>query len=103
MKLNEFYEAYNLYEMEIIKIYSKDGFLNILINCDTHLDLMGNGIRPSFDVSYHHLFKFPYDKLVRFNKIIVDEYKYQDGKIYLKINGKDIILDKDPEVVLNYE
>lgn len=104
MKLKAFYDAYDLKEMEILKAYTKNGMLNLLINCDTHLDLIGNGIRPSFDVSFHHLFKFKYDGSLNIKKnISVSKYEYKDGLIYLTISGHDVVLDSDPEVIENYE
>ena len=55
-----FYNSYDLTDLEIKFIKSHDNYVDILICMDSHLDLMGNGIRPSLDVSYNHLFVFEY-------------------------------------------
>ena len=99
-----FYNSYDLTDLEIKFIKSHDNYVDILICMDSHLDLMGNGIRPSLDVSYNHLFVFEYsgDNIHLDKNIVVDLYEYKDDKIRLKISGKEIYLLKNTKVVLNY-
>lgn len=104
MKLKSFFDAYDLNEMEIISLTSDENKIYLLLDCNTHLDLMGNGIRPELNVSFHHMFIFNNNGYnLKFKKNIkVNEYKYENDKIILKINDNIIILDSDPEVIQNY-
>ena len=104
MKLKSFYDAYDLMEMDIISIKTVEDKLYLLLDCNTHLDLMGNGIRPEFNVSFHHMFIFKNNGyILKLNKNIrVGSYQYADDKIILEVNGTKIILDSDPEVIENY-
>lgn len=104
MKLEIFYNAYDLYDLKIERAVSKKDILELLIDMTSHLDLMGNGIRPVLDVEYHHLFRFKYEgpKISLKKDIKVLEYSFDDNKIILNINNKRLYLVGDPEVVLNY-
>lgn len=104
MKLMTFYNSYDLYELEIKSIKTDDNIVSILLDMTSHLDLMGNGIRPSLDVSYRHMFKFKYegDKINLKKNINVTTYLLDGDKIKLGINKKTIYLISDPEVILNY-
>ncbi len=105
MRLESFYNSFDLKENDIKKIYTKEDNLYIILDVSTHLDLMGNGIRPELNVSYEHLFVFKNNgyKLRLSKNITVEEYKYVDNKIILVVNNKTIILDSDPEVIKNYD
>ncbi len=105
MKLTTFYNSYNLFEYEILSIKGKSNKLEMLIDMDSHLDLIGNGIRPSLDVSYHHLFKFEYEgPNINISKNIkVDRYEFKCDKIELVVNGIALLLTSDAEVIRNYE
>lgn len=105
MDLKSFYQSYDLNEIEILKIYSKDRNLYILLSLEAKLDLIANGCRPTFDLFYKHMFIF---KNVNININIknpkVTSYIYKDGSIYLTINKKEIVITQcDIEVIENYE
>lgn len=103
MNLKDFYEAYDLTDMDILKLYTKEDKIYLLLDCQTHLDLMGNGIRPAFDVSFHHMFIFKNNGYkFNFRKINVTKYEYKEDKIYLYVSSHEIIFDSNPEVILNY-
>lgn len=104
VQIQIFYNAYDLYEFKIEKAISNGDTLELLIDMQSHLDLMGNGIRPSLDVEYHHLFRFKYEgpEIALKRNIRVLEYSFNDGKIKLNLNNKELYLVSDPEVVPNY-
>ncbi len=104
VKIETFYDFYNLMECNVLSAKSKNNELKLLLELNSHLDLMGNGIRPSLDVSYKHLFVFTYEgDMVFFDKDIkINEYRLVDNKILLDINGVKVYLTSIKEIINNY-
>ncbi len=104
VKIETFYDYYNLMDCNILSAISNGNELKLLLELNSHLNLMGNGIRPELDVVYKHLFVFLYEgEQVSFNKDIkVNEYSLVDGKIRLNINGVILYLTSIKEIINNY-
>lgn len=104
VKIETFYNYYDLKECNILSAISKGDELSILLELNSHLNLMGNGIRPELDVVYKHLFVFIYEgDVLHFDKDIkINEYKLLDNKILLDINDVKVYLTSIKEIINNY-
>ena len=53
-----FIKAYDFNDFIIKNAILKDGFLEIYVTINAHLDLIANGYRPSLDLDYDTVFSF---------------------------------------------
>lgn len=106
MNLKTFYDDYNLKELEVLKLFSKDNKLYILIEFNASLDLIANGCRPVFDLTFKHMFIFEdfYEKIRLRRPIRIIKYEFIDNSLLIIANNKEIIINsKNIEVIRNYK
>lgn len=101
MTLRFFFENYNLQELNIIDVYSKNKTLSLKIALDTHLELIANGYRPEMNLENIFTFNFEVDNDVFVSKPYkVNEYKFEANRIIITINLSKIILNRIKEISL---
>jgi len=106
MNIKSFYTAYDLTEVDVLKIYSDKNKLYILLGLESNIELIANGYRPEIDVYYKHMFIFDnYDNDININgNIMISNYKCDNNKLSFIANDKEIIInDCNIEVIENYE
>lgn len=101
MNTKDFYSFYDLREMDILSISSKGNDLIILLNADVEMELMANGFRGGFDLSFLQevTFKDCRTDINLTSPINIKRYEYQDDKLIIQASDETIIIP-EREVVI---
>lgn len=101
MNTKDFYSFYDLRDMDVISIASKDNNLILLFNADIEMELMANGFRGGFDLSFlqEATFKNTNSDINLTSPIHVTRYEYQDDTLIIQAN-KETISIPSTEVVI---
>jgi len=98
MNAKDFYYYYDLYDLDIVRIYvnKETNCLDIVLSMPIRMDYIANGLRSDFDYTKVHTFSFDNyqcdEDLDLSENLIVHTYKYDNDCIILKVNDKDIII-----------
>lgn len=101
MNTKDFYSFYDLKDMDVMSITSKDNDLILLFNADVEMELMANGFRGGFDLSFlqEATFKNVHSSINLSSPIHVTRYEYQDDTLIIQAN-KETISIPSTEVVI---
>ena len=101
MNTKDFYSFYDLKEIDVLSISSKENDLVILFNADVEMELMANGFRGGFDLSFlqEATFKNVHSSINLTSPIDIKRYEYQDDKLIIQANKETIIIP-EREVVI---
>jgi hypothetical protein len=101
MNTKDFYSFYDLKEIDVLSISSKENDLVILFNADVEMELMANGFRGGFDLSFlqEATFKNVHSSINLSSPIHVTRYEYQDDTLIIQAN-KETISIPSTEVVI---
>ncbi len=98
MKTKDFYYFYDLYDLDIIHIYTSEDnkLVHLVLKMDIKMDYIANGLRSDFNYSKTHTFTFSNKLNISIDikdDIKVEKYELKDDEsIYLKTNKGEIIL-----------
>lgn len=104
MDLKIFKSFYDLEEIGIEKLYSKNNNLYMILNLNVYIELMANGYRPEIDMDMRHLFIFKnYKEDIQLENVNVSNYRLEDNKLIFNANDKEIIIaSNEIELIENY-
>lgn len=102
MKTKDFYQFYDLSEMDVLSISNKEGDVAILFNADVQMELMANGFRGGFDLSFcqEAIFQGVQIKKEFLSPLHITSYTYLDDHLEIIIDD-DLIIIPETEVTIH--